>query len=165
MLDKLAPPAEETARETTGAWARAFGAALAHGDERALSGLFAADAPARRAARLLLGAGPLVGGCWAALLVNTRAWDWPVPELGKACAGLLLVSVIALLAIAACTDSYQRAQRAATLACVGLIALDSTLGTAMFLPAAAHGWLMVLAAAGCARISFAARSLRRIHAH
>jgi hypothetical protein len=36
MLDKLAPPAEETARETTEAWIEAFGAALARGDERAL---------------------------------------------------------------------------------------------------------------------------------
>ena len=44
MLDKLAPPAEETARETTEAWIEAFGAALARGDERALSGLFADDA-------------------------------------------------------------------------------------------------------------------------
>lgn len=29
MLDKLAPPAEEAARETTEAWIEAFGAALA----------------------------------------------------------------------------------------------------------------------------------------
>jgi ketosteroid isomerase-like protein len=43
MLDKLAPPAEETARETTEAWIEAFGAALARGDEHAISGLFAED--------------------------------------------------------------------------------------------------------------------------
>jgi hypothetical protein len=43
MLDKLAPPAEETARETTEAWIKAFGAALSRGDERALSGLLAED--------------------------------------------------------------------------------------------------------------------------
>jgi cation diffusion facilitator CzcD-associated flavoprotein CzcO len=43
MLDKLAPLAEETARKTTEAWIAAFGAALARGDERALSGLFADD--------------------------------------------------------------------------------------------------------------------------
>jgi putative flavoprotein involved in K+ transport len=43
MLDKLAPPAEETARETTEAWIEAFGVAVARGDERALSGLFAKD--------------------------------------------------------------------------------------------------------------------------
>lgn len=44
MLDKLAPPAEEAARETAEAWIEAFGAALSRGDERALSGLFADDA-------------------------------------------------------------------------------------------------------------------------
>jgi putative flavoprotein involved in K+ transport len=43
MLDKLAPPAEETAREATDAWIEAFGAALSRGDEQALSGLFAKD--------------------------------------------------------------------------------------------------------------------------
>jgi cation diffusion facilitator CzcD-associated flavoprotein CzcO len=43
MLDKLAPLAEETARETTETWIDAFGAALAQGDERALSGMFAQD--------------------------------------------------------------------------------------------------------------------------
>ncbi|HTC98277.1 MAG TPA: NAD(P)/FAD-dependent oxidoreductase [Bradyrhizobium sp.] len=44
MLDKLAPPTEETARETTEAWIEAFGVEVARGDERALSGMFADDA-------------------------------------------------------------------------------------------------------------------------
>jgi len=39
----MAPPAEETARETTEASIEAFGPALTRGDERALSGLFAED--------------------------------------------------------------------------------------------------------------------------
>jgi putative flavoprotein involved in K+ transport len=43
MLDKLAPSAEETAREATEAWIDAFGAALARGDERAVAELFASD--------------------------------------------------------------------------------------------------------------------------
>src|SRR5262245_30873921 len=43
MLDKLARPAEETARETTEAWIDAFGAALGRGDGHALSGLFVED--------------------------------------------------------------------------------------------------------------------------
>ncbi len=43
MLDKLTPPAEETAQETTEAWLSAFGAALARGDERALAELFVPD--------------------------------------------------------------------------------------------------------------------------
>ena len=43
MLDKLAPPAEETARETTETWIEAFGAAVTRGDECALSGAFVED--------------------------------------------------------------------------------------------------------------------------
>ena len=35
--------------------------------------------PARHAARRLLAAGPVVGGCWAAALITGRAWTWPVP--------------------------------------------------------------------------------------
>jgi hypothetical protein len=73
--------------------------------------------------------------------------------------------VIALLVVAAFTGSYRRAEQAATLACLGLISLDASLAAAMLLPTAAHGWLMALVAAGCARIAFAARTLRRVHAH
>jgi cation diffusion facilitator CzcD-associated flavoprotein CzcO len=54
MLDKLAPSAEETARETTEAWIAAFEAALARDDERALSGLFTDDGHWRN----------LFGLCW-----------------------------------------------------------------------------------------------------
>jgi cation diffusion facilitator CzcD-associated flavoprotein CzcO len=43
MLDKLTPSAKETAAGTAERWMRAFIAALAHGDARALSELFAAD--------------------------------------------------------------------------------------------------------------------------
>lgn len=44
MLDRLAPPAEETARETAEEWLAAFGAVLARGDARALAELFVPDA-------------------------------------------------------------------------------------------------------------------------
>jgi cation diffusion facilitator CzcD-associated flavoprotein CzcO len=43
MLDRLAPPAEETAREILEEWLAAFGAALAQRDERALAELFVPD--------------------------------------------------------------------------------------------------------------------------
>jgi len=135
------------------------------GDPDSLIGLFAADAPARRAARLLLCTGPLVGGCWITLLITVRAWDWTVPTAGRAGAAALLATVIALLVVAASTGSYRRAQQAATIACLGLITLDATLTAAMLLPTAAHGWLMALVTAGCMRITFAARTLRRVYAH
>src|SRR5207302_8282105 len=109
------------------------------GDPDALADLFATGAPARRAARLLIITGPLVGGCWATLLITRRAWDWPVPAVGRAGAALVLAAVISMLVVAACTGSYRRARRAAMLACLGLIALDTSLATAMLLPATAHG--------------------------
>ena len=135
------------------------------GDADTLTALFAAGSPARRAALALLYTGPLVGGCWATLLITTRAWDWPVPVPVRSGLALLLGTVILLLAFTACTASYRRARHTATAACAGLIALDATLGTALLVPSAAHGWLLMLAAAGAARITFSARALRRIHAH
>ena len=38
---------------------------------------FARVNPARRAARRLLGLGPVVGGCWVAALVTSRVWPGP----------------------------------------------------------------------------------------
>lgn len=134
------------------------------GDPHTLTELFAAEATARRAARRLLATGPLVGGCWATLLIAARAWDWPVPALARAGFGLLLCAVIALLVVAACTGNYRRGQYAATLACLGLVGLDAVLG-ALLLRSALHGWLIVLTVAGCIRITFTIRALRRIRAH
>jgi hypothetical protein len=44
-------------------------------------GEFTRQAPGRRAARLLLATGPLVGACWAAALTSGRAWTWPVSAI------------------------------------------------------------------------------------
>jgi hypothetical protein len=129
----------------------------------ALADLFAMNAPARRTARLLLATGPVVGACWATLLIAAKAWDWPVPTAGRLASGLVLAAVIALLAVAARTGNYRRARRTATLACLSLITLDATLG-AMLIPSVPHGWPSLLAVAGCARITFAARAVHHIHA-
>lgn len=168
IVDELADGLEQTYRRHLGAGltpdAAAREALAEFGDPHTLAHLFAAEATARRAARSLLATGPLVGGCWATLLIAARAWDWPVPAPARAGFALLLCAVIVLLALAARTSSYLRGQHAATLACLGLVALDATLGAAL-LRSAVHGWPVVLAAAGCARIMFAARALRRIRAH
>ncbi len=169
IVDELADGLEQTYQHHLEAGlARSVAARAAadeFGDPDTIADQFAAGAPARRAARLLLGTGPLVGGCWATLLITLRAWDWPVPAVGRAGAALVLATVIALLVLAASTGSYRRARRAATLACLVLITLDASLGAAILLPAATHGWLLTLAVAGCLRITFTARALRRIHAH
>lgn len=168
VVEELSDGLEQTYRRHLDAGfspdAAAREAVAEFGDPHTLADLFASASPARQAARLLLATGPLVGGCWATLLVFGRAWEWPVPTIGRAGFGLLLCSVIALLAIAARTGDYRRGRHAATIACLGLIALDATLG-ALLVPTAARGWPLVLTAAGCTRITFSARAVRRIRAH
>jgi hypothetical protein len=56
--------------------------------EEILAG-FARVNPARRAARRLLGLGPVVGGCWVAALVTSRVW--PGPEPARVVLGVVLV--------------------------------------------------------------------------
>ena len=61
----------------------AAGAAMAEfGEPQVIVAAFTRLSPARHAARRLLAAGPLVGGCWAAALITGRAWTWPVPAAG-----------------------------------------------------------------------------------
>ena len=58
----------------------AAGAAVAEfGEPQVIVAAFIRQSPARHAARRLLAAGPVVGGCWAAALITGRAWTWPVP--------------------------------------------------------------------------------------
>ena len=167
IVDELADGLEQTyLRHLTAGLASheaAHAAVREFGDADTLTALFAAGSPARRAALALLCTGPLVGGCWATLLIAERAWNWPVPVPVRGGLALLLAAVILMLTIAACTASYRRARHAATVACAGVIALDVTLGAALVLTCAARGWLLMLAVAGATRVAFAARTLRRIH--
>jgi hypothetical protein len=85
----------------------AAAAAMAEfGDPELIAAEFARAHPARRAARWLLAAGPVVGLCWAVALVTGRAWTWPVPMAVGIAPGLALVAVVALLAVAARTTRY-----------------------------------------------------------
>jgi hypothetical protein len=59
-------------------------AALAEfGAPRVIVAAFIRLSPARRAARRLLAAGPVVGACWGTALISSRAWTWPVPDLSR----------------------------------------------------------------------------------
>src|SRR5579863_10122993 len=85
-------------------------AALAEfGDLATVVGEFTRQAPGRRAARLLLATGPVAGLGWAAALISSRAWTWPVPATMRLSFGAVLLPVIlALLAAATSRHSYQR---------------------------------------------------------
>jgi hypothetical protein len=124
---------------------------------------FTRTAPARRAARSLLRAGPAVGGCWAVALVSARAWDWTVPAAVPLALAAALLASIALLLIAASCNRYRTARRAAVAALIGLIALDLLLPGILVPTGLLRGWLLAAAAGlSLARAGYAVRALRRM---
>ena len=89
-------------------------AALAEfGQPHVILAAFTRVSPARRTARRLLATGPIVGACWAAALITSRAWTWPVPVAARVLFGLVLITVIGLLAVAAFGGKYRSVGRAA----------------------------------------------------
>jgi hypothetical protein len=67
----------------------AAGAAVAEfGEPRVIVAAFTRLSSARHAARRLLATGPVVGACWAAALITSRAWAWPVPGIARFLAGV-----------------------------------------------------------------------------
>jgi hypothetical protein len=130
------------------------------GEPQAIVAEFARVNPSRRAARRLLGIGPLVGACWAVALITDRASAWAVPLAVRILVGVALITIIALLAASALSTSYRLAARAGVAGCVGIATLDAVLITGVAFASAAMTWLMVGAmVASTARIAFAARSL------
>ena len=118
---------------------------------------FARVNPARRAARRLLGLGPVVGGCWVAALVTSRAWPGPAPT--RVVLGLVLVSCIGLLAMAALGRRYRVAFYSGIAGCVGFAALDASLIVGVLVVAGVASWVTAVAMAfSSARIALCARA-------
>ena len=142
----------------------AAGAAVAEfGEPQVIVAAFIRLSPARHAARRLLAAGPVVGGCWAAALITGRAWTWPVPATVRLLFGVVLITVIGLLAAAAFGQRYLSARRAGAVACMGITVLDSVMLIAVVLAIPVLIWPVILAAAAsAARLTFSARALRTI---
>jgi hypothetical protein len=126
---------------------------------------FTRQAPGRRAARMLLTTGPAVGACWAAALILSRAWTWPVPAAARLSFGaVLLLAVMALAAAAISRHSYQRTRLTAAVGPVILV-LDGTAVTAVAL--AAPALTVALGIAVCVslgRIALTAWALPRLAA-
>ena len=130
------------------------------GEPQAIVAEFARVNPARRAARRLLGIGPVVGACWTVALITDRAGSWPVPLAVRVLVGVALVTFIALLAAAALSMRYRLAARAGVAGCIGMATLDAVLITGVTFASAPLTWVMLAAmAASTARIAFTARSL------
>ena len=133
------------------------------GSPRVILAAFTRASPARRAARRLLATGPIVAGCWAAGLLTSRAWSWPVPVEARIAFGVTLTTVIGLLAIAALGSHYRSVGRAATAGCIGVAVLDATMLIAVPLTAPAVAWPLALAVtASVVRITCTARTLRPV---
>ena len=142
----------------------AAGAAVAEfGEPQVIVAAFIRLSPARHAARRLLAAGPVVGGCWAAALITGQAWTWPVPATVCLLFGAVLVTVIGLLTAAAFGRRYLSARRAGAVACAGITVLDGVMLIAVVLAVPVLIWPVILAAAAsAARLTFTARALRAV---
>ena len=124
---------------------------------------FTRAAPAKKISRRLLLTGPVVGLCWAAALIEARAWQWPVPGLIRLAFGAVLAGSVTVLVVAVLARRYRRAHRAGTVACIGLALVDALAVTAALAGAPSFGWLIGLAACvSTARLTFVARSFRRV---
>ncbi len=141
-------------------------AALAEfGDLASVVGEFTRQAPGRRAARLLLATGPVAGLCWAAALIFSRAWTWPVPAAVRLSFGaVLLLAVLALLAAATSRRSYRRT-RLTILASPVILVLDGTAVAAVGFTAPALTWTLGAAVGvSLGRIAFTVWTLPRLAA-
>jgi hypothetical protein len=117
--------------------AAAQAAVAEFGDLETVVGEFTRQAPGRRAAWLLLATGPVAGACWAAALILSRAWTWPVPAAVRLSFGaILLLAVLALAVAATSQNSYQRTRLTAAASAVILV-LDVTAVAAVLLAAPA----------------------------
>lgn len=127
---------------------------------------FVAQAPGRRVALILLATGPIAAACWAASLVASQAWTWPVSRLTAAAFGLALIAAVATLAAAATSRHSYRRTRLAAAGGIGLIVLDAAMLAAALLVAPTPVWPMAVAIpASLARIGLTLRALPRTLAH
>ena len=163
LADGLDQTQQHYLKQGLSSGAAADAAVAEFGEPQVIVAAFTRLSPARHAARRLLAAGPVVGGCWATALITGRAWTWPVPPAARLVFGAALITVIGLLAAAAFGRRYISARRAGTAGCVGITALDSVMLIAVVLAIPVLIWPVILAAAAsAARLTFTARALRAV---
>ncbi len=122
---------------------------------------FARQSPQRRTALALVATGPFFAAAWAGSLITAHAWTWAIPTGAAVAYGAVLLTVVATL-IGVSTCKTFTTTRLAAPACMGVIALDVTMLSAITLAAPAATWPMTLAIpASIARIGLTGRQLRR----
>ena len=163
IVDELADGLAETYRSYLSrglsAEAAAEAAVREFGSPEEILAGFVRVNPARRAARRLLGLGPVVGGCWVAALVTSRVWPGPVPA--RVGVGLALLASIVLLAVAALVRRYRVSVFSGVAGFAGYAALDTTMIVGVVILAGSLTWVTALAMAGSmVRVTMCARALR-----
>jgi hypothetical protein len=122
---------------------------------------FAYTTPGRRLARRLFATGPLVGGCWATVLLTTPTWQ-SMPAAAHATLPLALLVVVSLLALA-WRGPYRRIRPTAFAAGSGLVILDAGALTMLALLAPTPtGPLLLAATASACRLALTLRALLRL---
>jgi hypothetical protein len=109
--------------------------------------------------------GPVVGACWVAALLTSRAgrgWAaWIDPGPAWVVAGLALAGLIGLLAVAALGGRYRLAAVTGMAGCFGFAALDVALIVSAIFVLSPVSWVTAVAiAASLARIAITTRALR-----
>ena len=163
IVDELADGLAETYRSYLSrglsATAAAEAAVREFGSPEEILAGFARVNPARRAARRLLGLGPVVGGGWVAALVTSRVWPGPWPA--RVGVGLALLASIGLLAMAALVRRYRVSVFSGVAGFAGFAALDTTMIVGVVILAGSLTWVTALAMAGSmVRVTMCARALR-----
>ena len=112
---------------------------------------------------VLLGTGPIVGLCWAATLVKSHVWTWPVPTVLPVAVGATLAAIVASLVLAATARTSLRRTRIAAGAGVALAVLDATiLGTLALVAPPLVRPMIPAVAASLARVALTARAIPRL---
>ena len=163
ILDELADGLTETHRSYLGRGlspdAAAEAAVEEFGSPEEILAGFARVNPARRAARGLLGLGPVVGGCWVAALVTSRVWPGPLPV--RVVIGVALLASIGSLAVAALGRGYRVSVFSGMAGFAGFAALDITLIVGVTVLAGSLTWVTALAMTGSmVRVAVCARALQ-----
>ena len=163
IVDELADGLAETHRSYLGRGlspdAAAEAAVEEFGSPEEILAGFARVNPARRAARRLLGLGPVVGGGWVAALVTSRVWPGPLPV--RVVIGVALLASIGSLAVAALGRRYRVSVFSGMAGFAGFAALDITLIVGVTVLAGSLTWVTALAMTGSmVRVAVCARALQ-----
>ena len=163
LADGLAETYQSYIRQGLAPDAAAESAVADFGDPHVIVAEFARVNPARRAARRLLLTGPVVGGCWAAVLISGRAWAWPIPLPARIGFGLALLTVIGLLTAAVREAKYRAVTQAGIAGCLGITALDATMIAGVTLALPSMTWFTLAAiSASTVRIMLSMQTLRPV---